>query len=113
MIDPRLKYTKFPSGRLELRCSTCNELPHSSTEEDDREMWKDEKSGSWVRDYHFSKWARSCTAYLPWAYLLDGMYSFSEAATLLGTDRSSSAVSPWASAGACLHNSTDFDRVSR
>jgi hypothetical protein len=35
MIDPRLKYTKFPSGRLELHCSTCNEPPHSSTEEDD------------------------------------------------------------------------------
>ena len=35
MIDPRLKYTKFPSGRLELRCSICSESPHSSTEEDD------------------------------------------------------------------------------
>jgi hypothetical protein len=35
MIDPRLKYRKFTSGRLEVRCSTCNESPHSSTEEDD------------------------------------------------------------------------------
>lgn len=35
MIDPRLKYTKFPSGTFELRCSTCSESPHSSTEEDD------------------------------------------------------------------------------
>jgi hypothetical protein len=35
MIDPRLKYTKFPTGRLELHCSTCNEPLHSSTDEDD------------------------------------------------------------------------------
>jgi hypothetical protein len=35
MIDGRLKYTKTSSGRPELRCSTCNESPHSSTEEDD------------------------------------------------------------------------------
>lgn len=40
MIDPRLKYTKFPSGRLELHCSTRNEPPRSSTEED-------EMGGTW------------------------------------------------------------------
>jgi hypothetical protein len=41
MMDGRLKYTKFPTGRLELQCSACNEPPRSLTEEADMgETWR-------------------------------------------------------------------------
>jgi hypothetical protein len=35
MIDKRLVPARTSGGTLELKCSTCNESPHSSTEEDD------------------------------------------------------------------------------